>query len=92
MAHLSNDEKLINILNSGIDVFKGIVAKWRSKDVNQVTSSERQQAKQICYGILYGIGPKSLSEQLEITEIEAIEFIDSFKDEYSGNIQKFNNY
>ncbi|CAD5113342.1 DgyrCDS2518 [Dimorphilus gyrociliatus] len=84
MAHLSNDEKLINILNSGVDVFKGIVAKWRSKDINEVTSSERQQAKQICYGILYGIGPKSLSEQLEISEIEALEFIDSFKSEYAG--------
>ena len=43
-----------------------------------MTDDERQQAKQICYGIVYGIGCKSLAEQLEVTEEEAQLFVNSF--------------
>ena len=48
----------------------------------------RQQVKQICYGILYGLGVKALSEQLEICEEEANAFIFSFMNTYPG-VKKF---
>lgn len=50
----------------------------------QVTDDQRQQAKQICYGMIYGIGAKSLGEQLGIVEEEAAVFLADFKDGYPG--------
>lgn len=44
----------------------------------------RQQTKSICYGIIYGIGAKSLSDQLQIAETDALIFMDTFRKTYPG--------
>ena len=48
-------------------------------EVDEVTEEQRQQAKQIVYGIIYGVGAKTLAEQLSLTEQQAEKFMDSFK-------------
>ncbi|XP_009458832.1 PREDICTED: DNA polymerase theta [Nipponia nippon] len=88
LAHLSCDCRLIQALNGGTDVFKSIAAEWKMIDPEAVGERTRQQAKQICYGIIYGIGAKSLGEQMGIDENEAANYIESFKSRYTG-IQKF---
>uniref|UniRef100_A0A8C4TR75 DNA polymerase theta n=1 Tax=Falco tinnunculus TaxID=100819 RepID=A0A8C4TR75_FALTI len=88
LAHLSCDCRLIQALNEGTDVFKSIAAEWKMIDPEAVGDRTRQQAKQICYGIIYGIGAKSLGEQMGIDENEAASYIESFKSRYTG-IQKF---
>ncbi|XP_021252962.1 DNA polymerase theta isoform X2 [Numida meleagris] len=88
LAHLSRDCRLIEALNRGTDVFKSIAAEWKMIDSEAVGDSTRQQAKQICYGIIYGIGAKSLGEQMGIDDNEAARYIESFKSRYAG-IQKF---
>ncbi|KAM4794649.1 DNA polymerase theta [Rhinophrynus dorsalis] len=88
LAHLSRDRRLIQVLNSGADVFKSIAAEWKMIDPETVTDHVRQQAKQICYGIIYGMGAKSLGEQMGIEENDAACYIESFKARYTG-IQKF---
>ncbi|KAM6099160.1 DNA polymerase theta isoform 1-T1 [Theristicus caerulescens] len=88
LAHLSCDCRLIQALNGGTDVFKSIAAEWKMIDPEAVGDRTRQQAKQICYGIIYGIGAKSLGEQMGIDENEAANYIESFKSRYTG-IQKF---
>ena len=50
---------------------------------------ERQQAKQIVYGIIYGIGAKTLSEQLKVTESQAEKFMDNFKVSYLNRLEHF---
>lgn len=40
--------------------------------------------QQICYGIIYGMGAKSLGEQMDIDENDAASYIESFKSRYSG--------
>lgn len=47
IAHLSQDSKLIKILNGDGDVFKLITAQWKSISVEEVTPEQRQQAKQV---------------------------------------------
>ncbi|XP_063208405.1 DNA polymerase theta isoform X1 [Chroicocephalus ridibundus] len=98
LAHLSCDCRLIQALNGGTDVFKSIAAEWKMIDPEAVGDRTRQQAKQICYGIIYGIGAKSLGEQMGIDENEAANYIESFKSRYtvdsllplqSAGIQKF---
>ncbi|XP_071480044.1 DNA polymerase theta-like [Diadema antillarum] len=84
LAHLADDQALIAILNCGGDVFKQIAAKWRKADIGDVTPEQRQQAKQICYGMVYGIGAKALGEQLGVCEEDAAAFMESFKGQYKG--------
>lgn len=47
IAHLSQDSKLIKILNGDGDVFKLITAQWKSISEQEVTPEQRQQAKQV---------------------------------------------
>ena len=86
LAHMSRDKKLTKLLqNSASDVFKSIASAWLNKKVSHISEEERQRSKQICYGILYGMGPKSLAEQMggqDITEEEAMQFMSSFKSAY----------
>ncbi|XP_021338869.1 DNA polymerase theta-like isoform X1 [Mizuhopecten yessoensis] len=84
IAHLSGDVKLTRILNRDGDVFKMIAAQWKSVSIEHVTPQQRQQAKQVCYGMVYGIGPKALGEQLEVDQNEAAVFIETFKSRYPG--------
>ena len=49
-----------------------------------VTDSQRQQAKQLCYAILYGMGPQGLASQMDISEKDAQKLIDSFMRAYPG--------
>ncbi|XP_063126450.1 DNA polymerase theta isoform X2 [Rattus norvegicus] len=84
LAHLSRDCRLIQVLNSGADVFRSIAAEWKMIEPDAVGDNLRQQAKQICYGIIYGMGAKSLGEQMGIKENDAACYIDSFKSRYKG--------
>ncbi|KAM7419182.1 hypothetical protein PAMA_016346 [Pampus argenteus] len=84
LAHLSKDQRLLQVLNGGADVFRCIAAEWKSVDPKDVNDSLRQQAKQICYGIIYGMGAKSLGEQMGVEENDAACYIESFKARYKG--------
>ncbi|XP_021563021.1 DNA polymerase theta-like, partial [Carlito syrichta] len=84
LAHLSHDCRLIHVLNTGADVFRSIAAEWKMIEPECVGDDLRQQAKQICYGIIYGMGAKSLGEQMGIKENDAACYIDSFKSRYTG--------
>uniref|UniRef100_A0A8C4ISJ4 DNA polymerase theta n=1 Tax=Dicentrarchus labrax TaxID=13489 RepID=A0A8C4ISJ4_DICLA len=84
LAHLSRDQRLLQVLNGGADVFRCIAAEWKSVDPESVNDNLRQQAKQICYGIIYGMGAKSLGEQMGVEENDAACYIESFKARYKG--------
>ncbi|XP_019619912.1 PREDICTED: DNA polymerase theta-like [Branchiostoma belcheri] len=84
IAHLSQDAKLTRVLNSGQDVFRAIAGQWKGLDVEEVSDKLRQQAKQLCYGMIYGIGAKALGEQLGVDEEEGACFIETFKSKYTG--------
>ncbi|XP_078577834.1 DNA polymerase theta-like isoform X2 [Branchiostoma floridae x Branchiostoma japonicum] len=84
IAHLSQDSKLTQVLNSGQDVFKAIASQWKGVAMEDVSDKLRQQAKQLCYGMIYGIGAKALGEQLGVDEEEGACFIETFKSKYTG--------
>ncbi|XP_068607098.1 DNA polymerase theta [Brachionichthys hirsutus] len=84
LAHFSKDQRLLQVLNGGADVFRCIGAEWKGVDPESVKDDLRQQAKQICYGIIYGMGAKSLGEQMGVEENEAACYIESFKARYKG--------
>eukprot|EP00090_Calanus_glacialis_P026477 TRINITY_DN41690_c0_g1_i1.p1 TRINITY_DN41690_c0_g1~~TRINITY_DN41690_c0_g1_i1.p1 ORF type:complete len:1191 (+),score=470.34 TRINITY_DN41690_c0_g1_i1:391-3573(+) len=84
LAHLSSDKTLLDTLSQGGDVFKSMAAQTNRCKVEEVTDTMRQQAKQIVYGLVYGIGEKSLADQLGIDPMEAVRFTEAFKSRYPG--------
>lgn len=50
LAHLSCDRRLLQVLNSGEDVFRSIAAEWKMVDPASVDDCTRQQAKQVHFG------------------------------------------
>ena len=82
LAHLSGDEKLKRVLNDKGDVFKMIAGNWLGLPPSEVSDKQRQEAKQICYGMVYGIGSKALAEQLGLDSEDAAQFMETFKSKY----------
>lgn len=60
LAHLSRDRRLLQVLNSGEDVFKSIAAEWKMVDIDSVDDCMRQQAKQVIQGCALG-SPRELN-------------------------------
>ena len=84
IAHLSNDEKLTGYLNAGGDAFRMIASEIFHIAQDRISDEQRQRAKHVCYGIIYGIGAKALGETLGVDENEAGLFVDAFKSRFSG--------
>lgn len=85
MAHFSKDSALIDLLSKPEgDVFTMIAAGWTGRSKDSVGLHEREQTKRLIYGILYGMGPITLSEQLNCSSDEAKEKIKSFKSSFPG--------
>lgn len=85
LTHLSKDSQLMNIMNSpGEDIFKKIAAKWNKVNEDHVTFTQRNQTKQICYGIIYGMGNKTLAETMKIEEETAANLAEEFHATYPG--------
>lgn len=75
---------MINIFKSSEDVFAAITAKWNKISIEDVTEKQRNAAKQLCYGIIYGMGTKSLAIALKCEEEEAMTLSESFHKTYPG--------
>lgn len=71
-------------MKSNVDVFKGIAAKWNKIAEEKVTDKQRNDVKQICYGIIYGMSMKSLAESLNCDEDAAKVLSDQFHTAYPG--------
>ncbi|RZC75410.1 hypothetical protein C5167_050892 [Papaver somniferum] len=85
MAHFSKDSSLIRLLSKpNGDVFTMLAARWTGQQESKVSSKERDQTKKLVYGILYGMGPKTLAEQLDCSSDNAAEKIQSFKSSFPG--------
>ena len=79
MAHFSKDEKLINAMKGGLDVMTDVAAAITGKSYENVSKKEREKAKSVIYGMIYGQTYHSLATDLEISRKDAKEFIDKFK-------------
>jgi len=88
LAHLAKDPSLTEAFIQNRDIHRETAAKVFSRNPDEVTYEERSSAKAINFGIVYGISPFGLSQQLEIPVGSAKEFIDSYFRAYPG-IQEF---
>ncbi|BHF69409.1 hypothetical protein SprV_0301245300 [Sparganum proliferum] len=91
LAHLSGDQDLLRLLNaqsnspSTVDVFKCLAAHWLKRpDAESISEEERQNAKQLCYAIIYGMGARGLATQRDIEVSAAQAIIDDFMRAFPG--------
>ena len=78
MAHLSQDEHLIQDFREGRDIHAATAARIFHKPQEEVTRDERRKAKTANFGIIYGISAFGLAERMEVSRTEAKELIDSY--------------
>ena len=94
LAHIAGDEAMINAFLSGEDIHTATASKVFEIPASEVTSEQRKRAKAVNFGILYGMGEYSLSEDLEISMAQAKKYIASYLagfpsvKEYLDNIKK----
>ncbi|XP_076250621.1 DNA polymerase theta isoform X2 [Rhynchophorus ferrugineus] len=84
LTYLSEDKLLLDIMKKPGDVFKYIAAQWNQVSEETVNDETRAHAKQICYGIIYGMGAKTLADQLGVSEDDAFYFMETFRNTYEG--------
>jgi DNA polymerase theta len=84
MAHFSNDRSLCAILNKAGDVFRGIGALWQGCAEADVNDEQRQQAKGLCYGILYGQGARGIAAKLGVPACDGFKMVNGFYQTFSG--------
>ncbi len=82
LAHVSEDEHLINAFNSGEDIHTMTASKVFGVDPKDVTKEMRRRAKAVNFGIVYGQSKYGLAKNLGISNNEAQEFIDKYFETY----------
>ncbi len=82
MAHLSGDDGLLDAFERGLDFHRATASLIFGKDEDDVTPEERDWAKTVNFGIMYGMSQYGLSKQLGIPVREAAAFIDRYFETY----------
>ena len=84
LAHLSEDEHMVEAFKNGEDIHKQAASKVFGIPVEEVTKEQRSSAKAVNFGIVYGISEFGLGGQLGISRNKAKEYIEQYLTEYSG--------
>ena len=79
-ALLSNDISFLEIVSGGNDIHTETAKRLFNK--NDISKEERDRAKQINFGILYGMGPKALSQDMNISFSEARTMLAEYKQQF----------
>ncbi|KXB36134.1 DNA-directed DNA polymerase [Bacteroidales bacterium KA00344] len=78
MAHLSRDENMMEAFREGFDIHRATASKIWKEAMDDVTDSQRKQAKQANFGIIYGITTYGLAQRMGIENGEARQLIDDY--------------
>lgn len=84
LAHISQDEKLIEAFRQGKDIHTQTASEVFNVKEDEVTSLMRRHAKAVNFGIVYGISDYGLSQSLGISRKEAGVFINTYLNSYPG--------
>ena len=88
LAHCSKDKELIEAYKSAKDIHRITASQVFHIPFDEVTETERRNAKAVNFGIVYGISSFGLSQDLSITRKEAAKYIENYFETYPG-IKKF---
>lgn len=88
LAHIADDEIMINAFRNNVDIHTTTAMNVFGLKEEEITPLERTRAKAVNFGIVYGMGSFSLSQDLGITNKEAKAYIDGYFEKYK-NVKKF---
>ncbi|MBX3301122.1 MAG: DNA polymerase I [Nitrospira sp.] len=84
LAHLSQDPRLLSIFTQGEDIHMATAMEIFGLLSNQITRDMRRTAKTVVFGIVYGISPFGLSQNLGVSQAEAKKYIDTFFERFAA--------
>ena len=84
LAHMADDETMINAFRNNEDIHAVTASQVLGIPLSEITKEQRSSAKAVNFGIVYGIGEFSLSQDLGISVKEAKAYIDSYLEKYHG--------
>ena len=84
LAHISQDKTMTEAFKNNEDIHAVTASQVLGIPVSEVTKEQRSSAKAVNFGIVYGIGEYSLSQDLGISVKEAKSYISSYLEKYSG--------
>ena len=88
MAHLSGDKTLLNAFVQDEDIHTRTAALVFNIELADVSEDQRRKAKEVNFGIMYGMGAFGLAQRLGISMDDATQFIEAYFASYPG-VQKF---
>jgi DNA polymerase-1 len=88
LAHFSEDPLLVEAFNRGDDIHTLTAAQVFGVPPLMINAEHRRRAKAVNFGIVYGLSPFGLSQQIGIEQREAKKFIDAYFEKYQG-VRKF---
>ena len=88
VAHLSGDPGFVDAFMAGEDIHRRTAAEVLGVPLESVSSDQRERAKAVNFGIVYGQTPFGLAQQLGISNEEAAHFIARYFERYQG-VQRY---
>ena len=82
LAHLSKEKNLVKAFINGEDIHNATAKLMYETD--DVSSDQRRIAKILNFGVLYGLGPRGVSQQTDLTREQGKQFIDLYFGKYPG--------
>ncbi len=84
LAHISGDRLMTEAFIEGADIHTATASQVFGVPESEVTPEMRKRAKAVNFGIVYGIGEYSLSQDLKIPKKQAADYIHAYKSKYIG--------
>jgi DNA polymerase-1 len=91
MAHFSNDPVLLDAFRTGQDIHERTAQEVFGVGPMAQTPEHRRASKAINYGIIYGLSPFGLAQQIGVPQKEAAQFINAYFERYRGVKQYLDN-
>jgi len=84
VAHMAQDEAMLRAFNAGQDIHTTTASAVYNVPIEEVTKTQRQHAKAINFGLVYGMSPFGLTRTTELTLAEAEDFVVAYFERFPG--------
>lgn len=84
VAHMAQDQAMLDAFAAGQDIHAATAAAIYSIPIDQVDSSQRRKAKAINFGLIYGMSPYGLTQTTDLTLAEAEGFVEAYFEQFPG--------
>ncbi|MFI4919227.1 MAG: DNA polymerase I [Legionellales bacterium] len=82
MAHLSQDENLVQAFAKGLDIHVATASEIFQTPLDEVSFEQRRRAKAVNFGLIYGMSAFGLAKQIDVDRKDAQNYIDTYFQRY----------